>query len=204
MPDEHPPLPDDGPLAGSASGPGQQGAPGGGGRVNIYAPVMRFFVMFALSLGILLWISFSKVFETRILAPWLALNADLSAKILGLLGFGTRAEGQRLFSPEFSLEVSQGCDGFAAWALFISTVLAFPAGGRAKVLGLLAGTAFLFAMNLVRVVTLFWIGVIRTDLFETFHVDVWQPAFILVSVLLFIVWAMKVTVPSARSSTQGG
>lgn len=169
-----------------------------------YGPVLHFLSVFAVLFGVLLWISFTRAFEEMILMPWLALNADLSAQILDLLGFGTSAEGVRLFSSEFSLQIRQGCDGYGAWALFVSTLLAFPASGSAKVLGLLVGTICICAMNLIRIMSLFWIGVNWADLFEIFHVDVWQPVFILVSLLLFMIWAMKVSVPAANSPTQGG
>ena len=54
-------------------------------------------------------------------------------------------------------------------------------------------------MNLVRIVSLFWLGVHHRDVFELFHAAVWQTALILLAVGIFLAWS-RLRAAEARSS----
>ena len=56
-------------------------------------------------------------------------------------------------------------------------------------IGLVAGFAAIQVINLVRVVSLFWIGAHRPALFSSSHTVLWQSAVVLASVLMFLAWA---------------
>ena len=88
--------------------------------------------------------------------------------------------------------------------LFISAVLASPVAFLSKVPGLLIGFLFLMAMNLVRVISLFYIGIYFPSAFNTAHHDVWQAVFIILSILawaLWAIWAVRKTPLGADASS---
>ncbi len=60
----------------------------------------------------------------------------------------------------------------------------------AKLLGLALGVPALLAFNMVRIVSLYYTGVYFPDAFEILHVDVWQPLFILIALLVWIAWTL--------------
>ena len=123
--------------------------------------------------------------------PFTSLVARAAAGVLNVFGEGVRVEGTQIRSADFSVDVENGCNGLETALLLAAAVLAFPASWRARALGLVLGFAGIQAINLVRVVTLFWIGRHRPSLFSAAHTVVWQSVVVLAGVALFLVWASR-------------
>jgi exosortase/archaeosortase family protein len=92
-----------------------------------------------------------------------------------------------------------GCTALIPTAIFIAAVLAYPCRIRDKVLGILFGIVAISAVNLVRTVTLFFIGTSFPGFFETAHFLIWQSLVIVISIGLWLLWAQKfVRVPAKQ------
>lgn len=128
----------------------------------------------------------------HVIVPFTGLIVRASAAVLRGLGEPAQAVGTLLTSPAFTVDVKNGCNGVEAMLLLVAAILAFPATVRQRLLGLLAGVAVIQVANLLRVVSLFWLGVHHRDVFELFHAAIWQTALILMSVVLFILWSRRV------------
>ena len=111
-----------------------------------------------------------------LLAAPLGIGAESSAREV-------RAEGARLI-------VAKGCDGLGALLLLSATILAFPASGRQRIVGLALGTVAVFLINAVRLTSLLWVASRWPARLDFFHVDVWQPAMVLVAFALFLGWGL--------------
>jgi exosortase/archaeosortase family protein len=57
------------------------------------------------------------------------------------------------------------------------------------------GTAFLAVVNLIRIASLFLIGIHFPKTFELMHGEVWQIAFILLAILFWALWIGWATRP---------
>ena len=68
---------------------------------------------------------------------------------------------------------------------------ALPARWSRRLLGLAVGFLAIQLLNLVRVITLFWIGLHRPALFSSSHTVIWQSVVVLFGVLLFLLWASR-------------
>ena len=161
------------------------------------APVFRFVGLFALLMGVFYAATFLPVLNKRFFPYYLRLNARASAAILNLFGEGAAAEGTSVVSPRYSVNIRHGCDAIEPTALLVAAVLAFPAPWRRKGWGILLGTAVLAVINLVRIVTLFYVGIHFPRAFDAMHLDVWQPVFILLSLALWVAWALWAIRPAA-------
>lgn len=53
---------------------------------------------------------------------------------------------------------------------------------------MLLGTLCLLLLNVVRIVSLYYSGVYCPRMFEVLHVDLWQPVFILLPLVLWLMW----------------
>ncbi|MGH9366551.1 MAG: exosortase H [Thermoanaerobaculia bacterium] len=135
-----------------------------------------------------------------VIIPFTAAIARASGTILGLVGQPVAVEGTEIRSPAFAVQIENGCNGLETVLLFGSAVLAFPAPWKRRLAGLLAGFAAIQLFNLVRVVTLFWIGEHRPSLFSTSHTILWQSVVVLFGVLLFLLWAAR-SRPAAFAGT---
>jgi exosortase H (IPTLxxWG-CTERM-specific) len=126
-----------------------------------------------------------------VIVPFTAGVARVSAGALRLLGEPVTVEGTGIRSSLFSVQIENGCNGVETALLFGSAVLAFPAPWRRRIAGLILGFAAIQLVNLVRVVSLFWIGAHRPALFSSSHTVLWQSIVVLCGVLLFLVWATR-------------
>jgi len=123
----------------------------------------------------------------------------VSAAALRALGEPVLAEGTQIRSPGFAVDVKNGCNGVEAMLMLVAAILAFPATARSRFLGIAAGTLVIQAANLVRVVSLFWLGAHHRELFDAFHTAVWQTALLLVAVGLFVFWTRRAGARAARA-----
>jgi exosortase family protein XrtM len=80
--------------------------------------------------------------------------------------------------------------GIFLWA----SILAFPATLRRKIVGIVLGTLAVGFVNLVRLVTLFLIGVYRPHFFTPVHEELW-PGLFVIAVIFFVIgwvsWAIR-------------
>lgn len=123
------------------------------------------------------------------------LFAHLSASILNVFGIHATNDAETISNETFSMSVKQGCDSIEALGIFIFGVMAFPSKIPVKIYGLLIGSAIILTLNLVRLVNLFWIGLYHRDLFDLFHLEIWQAFFIILSIVLWILWVMRAVKP---------
>lgn len=129
--------------------------------------------------------------QADVLTGWTVLLTKASAAALNLLGFSVQGDGQTLSTTagSFTVLVGNGCNGAWAHLIFLASVLAYPATWKEKLLGLAVGQPVLAVLNVVRVVSLFLIGVYAPTIFRAAHVYVWQFLIIGFAMLILFVWA---------------
>ena len=140
-------------------------------------------------------------FKENILAFVANANASISSLILNLFGQETTASGSSVTSSVFSIKVETGCDGIEPIALFATAVMVFPVAMSYKLPGVLAGSVFLALMNLIRVISLFLVGVYIPSIFDFMHVEVWQVIFILLAIVTWLAWIQWVMRKQANAQT---
>ena len=169
---------------------------GGGGSWLMYKrAVLRFVVLLALcmvgfNILFILWLTPSEFFHT-----YLRLNAGASATVLQVLGDDASVTGTSITSPRFSVNIQRGCEAIQVSAFYIFAVLLWPlpASWRQRAMGMAVGTLLLLTLNLVRIVSLYYIGIYFPSAFEPVHIDVWQPAFIVLALFFWVIWVRWVT-----------
>jgi exosortase/archaeosortase family protein len=159
---------------------------------------LRTLAIFAVTMGV-----FSAAYYREEATPWhLRLTAALaysSSAILSALGQGTSVTerpqvGARLSSyvvhdDRVAVDIAIDCNGAWAFAIFLASILAVPSSWRAKAWGVGLGVPALWAINTVRVVSLFYVAVYVPTVFEALHLYVWQFLIIAAALLLLMLWA---------------
>jgi exosortase H (IPTLxxWG-CTERM-specific) len=128
--------------------------------------------------------------------------AALSAYVLRALGFAVVHREQVLVATDapFQVSVENDCNGAWAHLILLASVLSYPASLQMKLAGLLVMEPLLFALNVVRVVSLFLIGLYEPSLFRATHVYIWQTLIIGCALALFLVWVDGVAAREARDA----
>ena len=131
--------------------------------------------------------------ETMFIPSYHHLIAKVSGDLLAIVGQDITVTNALISSPKFSVSIIRGCDAIEPIALYVCAVLAFPSPFLKRLPGMIAGTLLLLILNLVRIVSLFLIGVYSPRIFALTHIDVWQALFIFLAVLLWILWLLWAT-----------
>ncbi|MBN1511620.1 MAG: exosortase H [Phycisphaerae bacterium] len=171
------------------------------GQFAVLAFVLIFGILTSLFYAVTL---FSTSYREQFFPLVLRLTARLSGAALGLFGQDITVNGTLISSPGFSVCIVRGCDAVEPMALFVCAVLAFPSPLLTKLPGIIGGMLVLAVLNFVRIVCLFLIGVHMRSIFGVMHMDVWQGAFIVMALvlwLLWLTWANRRQMPPARAST---
>ena len=83
----------------------------------------------------------------------------------------------------FAVSTEAGGNGVEAATMLIAGIVAFPASLKNKAIALLAGFLFVQALNIVRIISLFYLGHWNYTIFEWFHLYLW-PVLIMLDVLI--------------------
>ncbi len=94
-------------------------------------------------------------------------------------------------SGEFSIRIIRECTAESSVILLVAAILAYPCTWRDRAIGLALGVPCVLLLNLVRLTSLFWVGLVRRELFETAHLVVWQSLMVLAVVGLWLLWTQK-------------
>jgi len=88
----------------------------------------------------------------------------------------------------FAIVIRRGCDAVEPAWFFCAAIIAFPVAFKRKILGMLVGVSLLLALNLVRIVSLYFIGWRIPALFSAAHLELWPVLFILSALVMWIGW----------------
>ena len=167
-------------------------------RELVATPAARFIVRYVAILSVGFFVLALRPVNDRVVNPYTTFVAHEAKVALNLFGEGATVREQVLSSPRFSVVIYNGCNGLEAILIFASGVLAFPAPVTKKVLGLLLGFLAIQVANIVRVVSLFYVGIFKPAWFSTAHVFVWQSIIIVLGVVLWLVWVNRYALAPAR------
>lgn len=123
-----------------------------------------------------------------------------------LTGLPNRVEAEAVvsFGPGlFRYQVTQVCTAWGPAVLLVAAVLAYPASWRRRASGLLVGLPLLLMLNVVRLVSMAWLGVRWPDLFEQAHGFWWQALVILSVALGWLAWAHRLEAERSAAGPQG-
>jgi exosortase H (IPTLxxWG-CTERM-specific) len=152
-------------------------------------PESRFLILFIAILTVSFTVIALQTVNDTVVDPYTSFVARMSGGVLRLLGEDASVQGCMVRSPRFAVTIYNGCNGLITSLIFISGVLAFPARWRAKAVGAIGGLVAIQLINLVRIVSLFYIGIYLPRFFSESHIFVWQSLVILAGVTLWVVWA---------------
>ena len=141
---------------------------------------------------LLLWSPLATLPALGPIKSWLAdplgrVYARVVSVMFDALGVEHARQATVLAFPDrgFSFEIAPICTGYFVFWFYLGAVLAFPASWRDRVTAVIAGAAFLFALNVVRILSLYGVQVWRPQWFHEAHFVVWQS---LVIVLIGVFW----------------
>jgi exosortase H (IPTLxxWG-CTERM-specific) len=176
------------------SRPGQSGMISAGKRwVRENKEILKFCLVFGLTLGAFALILQTDIVQGHLVTPHLEQVAALCGAILNAFGTQCEVSGSAINAARFSVSVVRGCDSIYPTAMLWAALLAYSATWKSRLIGLLGGAVVLFLLNIVRILTMFYIGSYFPSLFDIVHVYAWQALFILITLAVWLFWAAKIS-----------
>ena len=78
-----------------------------------------------------------------------------------------------------------------------------PSPFKSKIIGFVIGFFAIQALNLVRIISLFYLGQWSMVAFEWFHLYLWQALIILDALVVWLIWLRTLPRPERKSDDQG-
>ena len=110
------------------------------------------------------------------------------ARRLSLFEPGVQVHGQDIIGRT-SLRIVKNCDAMEAEILFLAAVLAFPSAWRKRVVGATLGVVAIAVVNVLRIASLYHVGVHFPMAFEFVHLQLWPLLLVASAVAVFLIWA---------------
>ncbi len=165
--------------------------------------MLRFLALFVVLQAVLFGAELTPWAQQYFVLPWTGALAQISTWLVTLFDPAVVAVGKvmRSTSSGFAVSIEAGCNGVEATIVLLAAILAFPASWKHKLAGLALGVVAVQGLNIVRVISLFYLGQWNYALFEFAHLYVWQALIMLDVLIVWLVWVR--TLPAQRRPGSG-
>jgi exosortase H (IPTLxxWG-CTERM-specific) len=155
--------------------------------------MVRFFVVFLVLLAASFVVELTPWAQEYLVVPWTNALAAISTSIVTLFDPAVIATGKVIRSATngFAVSIEAGCNGVEATLVLLAAIFAFPAPWRHRFLGAVIGVAAVQLLNIVRVISLFYIGQWDFAVFEWAHQYVWQALIMLDVLVVWLIWVRR-------------
>jgi len=161
--------------------------------------MIRFFVLFTVLLVGLFTLEILQTVEMHVILPFTSLIADFSVWLIHMFDDNVTSVANiiRDKTTGFGVRIERGCNGVEALIILFAAIFAFPAPFKNKMIGFVIGFFAIQGLNIVRIVSLFYLGQWNQVAFEWFHLYLWQALIIMDALVVWLVWLR--TLPQAKA-----
>jgi exosortase H (IPTLxxWG-CTERM-specific) len=170
---------------------------------SYYRNLMKRFISLFI---IILLISFGFIYlpavREHIIGPFTQGITYLSGWLIQVFGGEVVIQGNTLSIPGFAVQVLDMCNGVEATIFLWAAILAFPASFTYKLKGLFIGTLTIHTLNIIRIISLLYLGFYKPEWFHWVHWYVWDGLIMLDILIVFLAWIRLM--PISRQERSSG
>lgn len=170
--------------------------------------MLRFSTLFlTIIIGLFLLEIYEPVRQAVIL-PFTGMIASVSSWLIQLFDQDVIANGDviRDLVSGYAIQIAPGCNGVEAMIILLAAIVAFPSPLLYKFKGLFWGFLAIQSLNLVRIISLFYLLQWDQNWFEFFHLYLWQALIILDALVVWLIWLRylpKITQSESEGTSDG-
>jgi len=168
--------------------------------------MIRFFFVFVILLVTLFTVEVLKPVQEHVILPFTAGIAWTSVGMIELFDEGVVSAGKviRDLQSGFAVSIEPGCNGVEALIILFAAMFAFPAPLKNKLIGFGIGFVAIQVLNLIRIISLFYMGQWNMTWFNWFHLYLWQALIILDALVVWLIWLRTLPPPSRGGPPDSG
>lgn len=171
------------------------------GNKKQYEPffALRFLLCCAMGIYFLYFVPLNTPIQSM-----LNLLALLAGWCLEFTGLPVCVIGHRVLLPgTFGIDIAFECSGLPHLIVILSGVLCYPTTINSRLVGIVLITAIILVGNLLRIISLFLIGVFAREYFDITHTYIWRGISIAGIILLWLIWLHLVAIPNRNKPNIG-
>jgi exosortase/archaeosortase family protein len=151
-------------------------------------------LLFCLRFGVYSAVAFGALYalQDQVVEPFTRGIAWVTYRLMRAVGTPVSLDGVTVSVPNFAVLIRNNCNAAYEIGLYAAATLAYPASAGSRTTGILFAVVVLYVVNLIRVVTLLYMGYLVPGLFEAAHVYIWQVLFLVVVAALWLSWIGRV------------
>jgi exosortase/archaeosortase family protein len=163
-------------------------------------PSARFAIVFALVSATLLGVYYypyaAEGTAQHCIAAFLHRYAASAACLIRTFDPSVQVVGDEILG-RFSLRIVRTCDAMDVEILLASALVAWPLRWSRRALAVAVGCALLYALNVVRIASLYFVGLHWPERLEVAHLEVWPAVMLVVAVGFFLAVTTRYGQPHA-------
>lgn len=171
------------------------------GWINANRDLFRAYVIFIVFIVVAFSLLTTQWGKNVVAEPLNQLIAIVSASILNIFGAAAHAASSSIVSDAGSVKIKEGCNGIYATIIFLGGIVAYPTSLLKKLIGAVLGIVALFVVNLIRVLSLYYLSAYYPKIFDEAHLYIWQFAIIIIGGLFWLVWYDKIVSPTVAEGS---
>ena len=150
----------------------------------------RFAILFAVIVVALFAAQLTPIAQALVVDPWTSSVAHVATWVAKAFDSSVAVDGATLYSPTtgFAVTILSGCNGLEAMIVLLAAIVAYPAPWKHRAAGLAGGALAVQLLNIVRIVSLFYIGQWSLKVFEWAHLYLWQALIMLDALIVWLLW----------------
>jgi len=154
------------------------------------AAMTRFALVFAGIVLALFAVQLTAPAQAWVVGPWTDGVAHVATWVARAFDPAVTVVGATLYSQAngFAVTILAGCNGLEAMIVLLAAILAYPAPWKHRLAGLAGGVLAVQLLNIVRIVSLFYIGQWSLAVFEWAHLYAWQALIMLDALIVWLLW----------------
>ena len=132
----------------------------------------------------------SQTIQEGILVPWCEVEAAISEYLMNFFGGGVVRAGAELLDSVTGegIVVLWACSGADATFILLAAIFVYPCSWIARLKGCVAGFIAVQGMNILRIISLFYMNLWRADFFQFAHLYLWQGLLMLDVLVFMLMW----------------
>lgn len=168
----------------------------------------RFILLFLLILSVLFGVEILAPVQAAFVVPFTSVLADISSALVSPFDPNVIASGKIIQNKLTGVAVSvePGCNGIEACIVLTAAIWAFPASLRSKLIGWIVGLFAVQGLNIIRIISLFYLLQWDYSWFKFAHEYLWQGLIMLDVLVVFLIWTSRLkgksTLVDQNSSAQ--
>lgn len=152
--------------------------------------MLKFVILFPIYLVALFVLELWAPVDRHVIVPWTDFLATICAGLMQLFDSQVLVHGNVVASSVtgFAIAIERGCNGIEAIIILLSAMLAYPARWMEKIVGILVGFVCVQGVNLIRIISLYYLGNWNRTWFDWFHLYIWQALIVVDALVVFLIW----------------